>query len=230
MSLRTSTRNKDCRTSILEPLAVWRRREILRLLLVRDSPVGERELAAHLAADERAHLAAGEREKPVDGTTRTGSQAVRRTLSHVDLPKLADTELVAWDRDEAVVTPTNHPALADPRFQQVLEIDGDDWDAILEALQSSRRRIVLALLTEVGTIERRELAHRVVARENGAEPAETPEREYEAALVQLHHVHLPMLRQAGLIGYDGERVRYAGPPGFDPEWFDGEFEAGGIER
>lgn len=219
---------------VVDCLADGARRETLSVLRDRTGPVPTRELATHVAAAlSDAEL--------VD-VTREDRRAVHISLRHVHLPKLAHAGLVGWDAEADAVEHAGGAVLDHPVVVGLLDADGDDgddWDAVLEAVGSERRRLALAVLDEADALDRRELARRVVARETGTAPAAVPEDATEAALVSLHHVHVPTLRHAGLVVDDDGTVRYAGHPDIEPEWLTAELPdagpvgvsgtAGGVE-
>lgn len=79
-------------------------------------------------------------------------------------------------------------------------------DAAFEVLAHRHRRVVLSHLADSnGTATFDQLASAITA-DPGAD--ESP----DVVRLQLHHVHLPKLQQAGLIDYDGPDglVRYGG--------------------
>jgi hypothetical protein len=195
------------------------RRQALLALQDRREPVDTASLATHVAAAVTG-------EDLVD-VTRGDRDAFHVTLVHSHLPRLDEVGLVDWNRDEERVTATDHPAFDDPRFRQLLDVTpavGDaeecaaaDWDAVLRAIQPTRRRLALATLADADHLGRRALARRVVAREAGVEPTSVGEDDLEDVLVALRHHHLPALQRAGLVSVDGETVRYAGHPDLDQD-------------
>lgn len=88
-------------------------------------------------------------------------------------------------------------------------------DAFYRALASRSRRRLVAYLLDAGTSSPDELASLLC----GCELADThlvrPERRREFA-VRLHHVHLPVLQQAGLVSYDAESERVSIEPLDEP--------------
>lgn len=193
------------RTSlVLRALASHRRRRVLAALEDEPDPVSVSELAAIVAAtDDSASDDARE----------------RVSLVHRELPKLAEADLVEWDREAETVAVSDDTALADPSVRHVVESPDEPWDDVLESLAHGRRRAVLSVLVaHGGAIARRNLARRTLARERDA-PVETlSPSAVDDALASLHHVHLPKLRDAGLLVDDGlETVRYADHPNLDAE-------------
>lgn len=81
-----------------------------------------------------------------------------------------------------------------------------DRRAVMDALHSARRRIVLdTLIDRPGYVSIKELADEVVASSMRSEEADaTPATERQRAMTQLHHTDLPKLAEAGLVTYDSE--------------------------
>lgn len=202
----TTPRSND---QLIASIADRTRRRALLALQERLEPVDTTTLATHVAA-----AVSGE---DLVEVTRGDREAFHVQLVHSHLPKLDDVGLVDWDRDEDVVSATDHPALDDGRFQDLLDGDADDWDAVLRAIQPERRRIALAVLDDADGVGRRELARRVVARETGVAPADVTEGRLEDALVTFHHRHVPALQRAGLVGVGDETVRYDGHSDLDAD-------------
>jgi hypothetical protein len=188
----------------LELLADGDRRRLLDHLIGRLTPISVRELATQLAAEQDGTALA-------DVSSETLAR-VRTELCHTHLPALDEAGLLEWDSDANTVTAGEHPALDDPRFRRLLELDAD---AVVSAIAVDERRQTLAILADVdGRMDRETLARHTVARLHGVSPAEVPKREQQDMLVRLHHVHLPKLRQAELIAGDDD-VRYRGHPELD---------------
>lgn len=198
---------------VLQTVSDRRRRQLLQILADRSSPVSVPELATNIAADERG--------KALVDVTPADVEAVETDLVHVQLPKLARADLVDWDRSAGTATTTKHPALADPKFQQMIATNAPDWDAVVRNLASKRRRVILAELKEHdGAISRADLAKQVRTRERDDETDDL--KEMDDILTALHHIHLPSLEQAGLVAYDHDsgRVSYTGHEALADEWLD----------
>ena len=141
-------------------------------------------------------------------------RAVRLDLHHKQLPVLRNSGLVDWDEGTGTVTTTDHRALTDPRFRQLLETEEAGVDDVLFGLSDRRRRYLLSILRdnwETRTaMSRSVLARRIARHENDAEE---PDRStLDEILLSLTHVHLPMLAAADIVRYNPEsgRVAYAG--------------------
>lgn len=74
-------------------------------------------------------------------------------------------------------------------------------DAVFDCLASGRRRRLLGLVYEGAPdpTSREELAAAIVAQERGKPQDEVTSEERQRALIDLHHVHLPKLADAGLV-------------------------------
>lgn len=185
-------------------LADGDRRLLLAHVLDRASPVSVRELATQIVAERDGIPLA---DVPPDALTRT-----RVELCHTHLPPLDEAGLLEWDREENTVAANDQPGLETPQLQQLLEVD---TDAVVEAIATDERRRVLEVLADVdGQIDRATLAQHTLARVHDVSPTEIPEREQQDLSVRLYHVHLPKLRQAGVIAGEGD-IRYTGHPELD---------------
>jgi hypothetical protein len=170
----------------------------MEVLLDRPTPVTERELARELVGGPGS-------------VHEDALEEARIYLRHVDLPKLADADLITWDEPAGSVTPVAQPPINDARYERATETaDVRGEDASIE-----RRRAALSVLeSRDGPQERADLACGVAAREADGEPTTGAVEEVEVAL---HHVHLPKLDRAGLLEYDADegivsRIDYRRPP------------------
>lgn len=198
MSDQPRTSTKRPRTGSLDCLTVDRRRRLLRVLAERSSTVTVRTLATEVVASDR------------DGQTESIPEAdverVRLRLHHVDLPKLADAGLVAWDEDAGTVAARDHPLRDDPLFEYLLGITDDERAAVLA--DERYREILTAFGRRTDRLSRSELARIMVASDD-----ETATDAAESLEVDLHHTRLPKLAEAGLVDYDldAAEVTYTGP-------------------
>lgn len=200
---------------VLRCLAYARHRLVLQLLSAWTSAVTLDELATHLVADEQ--------DKSLVEVSRFEVQSVRKDLIHRHLPKLDETDLVAWDRVDETVDTTNHPALPDPKLQRMLDTDADEWEEVLANLAYRRRRIILSVLKDNDDeMARDELADAVLARERSDVGDGGPTGTSDELVAELHHVHLPKLQQANLVAYDPDAggVTYLSHPELEDEWLD----------
>lgn len=196
---------------VLVALASRRRRLVLATLADQPSAVPVPELAAHVAAAVHDTSFVD-----VDGDEREREHVA---LLHRELPKLDETGLVEWDRDDGDVATTDHPALDDPNLRHVMDSPGGEWGDILECLAHGRRRVALSILVDHGgAIARRNLARRTLARERDVSETSLSPDDVDDVLASLYHVHLPKLRDAGLLVDDDlETVQYAHHPDLDED-------------
>lgn len=202
---------------VVESIANRVCRATLRALAERTGPVEVSSLASLVAAETS--------DEDLDDVTSGERGRTLVDLAHTHLPKLAEAGLVDWDSEAETVAPADHPLLRDGRFRDLLTVDGGDCDAVLRTLRTPQRRAVLDTLAETDELDRRDLARRLVAREEDVAASDAPEQDVLDAAVQLHHVHLPALANAGLIDYEDGTARYVGHDEFDPAWIAREFDA-----
>ncbi|WP_207591654.1 DUF7344 domain-containing protein [Halomontanus rarus] len=98
-----------------------------------------------------------------------------------------------------------------PRYRSFREeasgpIERASLDSIFDLLSHHRRRAVLdLLLTHDRPLTLTDLRNEVVARERDTEITEIPEKRVNGVHVDLYHVHIPKLVEAGVATYDRER-------------------------
>lgn len=188
-----------------------RRRATLAILLDRTAATDERELARLLTATEEGILVADVSEQDV--------QTNRLDLHHKQLPVLRNSGLVDWNEGAGTVTTTDHRALTDPRFRQLLETEEAGVDDVLFGLSDRRRRYLLSLLRDNWqnrtAMSRSILARRIARHETDTE--EPDQSTLDEILLALTHIHLPMLAAADIVRYNPEsgRVAYAGNPALE---------------
>lgn len=194
---------------VFEAIAHPRRRAVLRTL-DRMTSARPAELATHVVADEQD-------EQLMDVDPEDAERALL-DLEHVHLPLLMDADLLA--REDGIVTTTQHPALQDPKIDEMIETEAPGWDEILDGLADKRRRIALtALYRNEGPMDREDLAVEVTAKvRDDTEAGDAPDASVEDVLRNLHHVDLPKLEAAGLVEYEDGAVTYEGHPALDEEW------------
>jgi DNA-binding transcriptional ArsR family regulator len=76
------------------------------------------------------------------------------------------------------------------------------FDEILCAYSNTQRRRIISYLRNEGAASKREISHQLIVWEYDSEPSEVPDNVVERVKVDLHHKHLPELKDAGLIEYD----------------------------
>lgn len=200
-----STGESDLYNPTIRSIALEDRREILKTLGA-CGPLPAKTLAEKLA--DRDTKTPPPDERHVHG--------VRTKLVHAHLPALRDVGLIAWDRGNDLVATADHPALTDPRFERLLNIESDGLDDVLTGLCHEYRRIVLTLLwAGRDTMERNALAKEILRyreREGGADSVTK-----EDVAVALHHSHLPKLSERDIIEYrtETERAIYTHHPALE---------------
>ncbi|ADB60689.1 hypothetical protein Htur_1804 [Haloterrigena turkmenica DSM 5511] len=215
------------RDEVFDALADGTRREALRI-------VHERSPGGVAKTDLAYELAAVTDDKPLAAVTEDDHRRARLDCTHRILPALLGADILVETDDGRLVT-ADRPLFDDAELAALLELETTDYagdlDGLFAALSDSRRRTILTVLAnQYHPISAETLARDVAAREDGtAERAVSRERVDEVRL-SLHHLHLPLLRDAGLIGYDGESetVSYEGHPDLRVEWL--ETDADGADE
>ncbi|WP_455448339.1 DUF7344 domain-containing protein [Natrinema thermotolerans] len=199
-------------------LADARRRTLLRLVHERSPDrIGKDDLAAEFAAvtaDTRRHDVSAD-----------DQQRALVELHHKLLPRLTDAGLLETDDDDVVRVP-DEQLLDDTVFAEALsgsnrDLEATTLDALFEALADERRRRTLAILGDrYQPVTTAALARAVAAAEADAVGHEVTQNRVDEVRTALVHVHLPLLHEATLIGYDDEsgRVSYEGHPRVRTEW------------
>lgn len=191
------------RNPILVAIADRPKRTILALLRDRTPPLTERRVATYLAVQEQG--------KAPENVAPEERRSVLKRLRHAQLPALDELGLVRWRKQDATVTPADHPVFDDPAFNAIINMEEKELDEVLAAISHRRHRLVLCRLMErERAMSRTELAEEILRCDNeGPDP-----RGREEVVVALHHRHLPMLDNAELITYDeaGGRAAYTPNP------------------
>lgn len=118
-------------------------------------------------------------------------------LLHVDLPVLADADVLAYDPVERTVRPGDRAGSEDEDGSTDLPA------AVVDALAHERRRRVLTILNDRATpLSVTDLACELASLELDDRPGEAPTDYRHSVRVALHHCHLPKLADAGLVRYD----------------------------
>ena len=189
MSVMQVPESQPTLTRVFDGLTDAACREILAVLSEAPAPLTEGELAERVAASRAAGT---------DGEA--DPAAVESTLRHVHLPKLAQVDLVAWDRPGATVSTTDHPLHDDAQFHSLLAAEPEHWERAVTVHSDERRRATVAALdSRTGPVTREELAREVADADGDVSPSQARE-----VAVQLHHIHLPKLDEAGVVEYDAD--------------------------
>lgn len=166
-----------------------RRLEILALLDAREGTMSLPELVAALGADERN--AVGES----DASTRRMCQV---ELVHDHLPRLADHGAIEWDRERGLVGLAPAASSAAQTLSAALEEHSvREVGMVLETTRHPVRAGVLETLESMDTPCSLETLATTLVERNDVEPTE-PSR----VATELHHVHLPLLDERGVLEYD----------------------------
>lgn len=193
--------------SVIQALADVRRRRVLSFLDRHDGPATERVIATHLAAAETSATNGDVVERRV--------RDVRIRLRHASLPILENAGLVDWTPARERVGAVTNPALEDAGLGSLLEIEREEFDAVLECLANERRRLVLSTLADrSGPVHRIDLVHAVAAELRSASNRADSVADVD---VSLRHVHLPKLQETELIDVDAASgtVSYLGHAAID---------------
>lgn len=149
-------------------------------------------------------------------------------LRHVHLPKLEAADLVHVEEETLSLGPHEdvHSGPLDAQFLGVVR--QDVWSAVAAASSNQWRRAVFDALARSG----KPLTLGQVADIIGTSPPRDAATETGAVdgtdiEVVLHHMHLPVLAESGLVTYDRERrtVSYTGR-----QWFDLDDLAEALDR
>lgn len=88
------------------------------------------------------------------------------------------------------------------------DLSESEWHRLLA---SKRRRLVLDVLADrTAPVDLEEVATEIAAREDDVDAAD--EKAIERVGFSLHHVHLPMAAEVGVIDYDRDAVRVEACP------------------
>ncbi|KAB1186939.1 MULTISPECIES: hypothetical protein [Haloferax] len=206
----------SCSPSTIRVLESPVRRRILCVLLERRT-VAFRELTSALSRSSES--------VPSDDDL-DDQHALLASLHHTHVPKLERAELVSVHSEDDVLSLDLHPDIyRGPLTAHLLRsVDQEVWAAVAAVYRDNRRGAVLTLLAQSGPTQTMEsLASRLVESSvRGIDRSVSGGRETKADVeITLHHVHLPVLANVGLVDYDvtsGE-VTYTGN-----RWFElGEF-------
>ncbi|SIR83884.1 DUF7344 domain-containing protein [Natronorubrum thiooxidans] len=219
-----SGRPRYDRDGLFSALADETRREGLQITH-EQSPTGltKAELAAELVSRTAVDTAAT--------VTDDDRQRALVDCHHRLIPALADADLITEFDDRIVAT--DHWAFDDAELMTVIAGQttdyGTDLDALFEALADARRRTTITVLEDrQQPLSVDTLAREITASEATPSDGEDPQDRIEQTLSTLTHVHLPILHDSGLIGYDApaRRVSYEGHPMLHAGWLEETHERG----
>lgn len=212
-----STQERSLDT-LFDCLASGNRRLLLGILSERaPHSLTQRDLATYLVPGY--HSDTEDRDSDAD------VQQALRAVHHTHLPKLEAAGLIERDPDRETVAITDHLAFEDGGIVSATDPDSDadsaSLDRLFRALADTRRRTVLDVLShQLSPIHTETLARELGARERDIPESEVPTDTVDEILVDLTHVHLPHLVDAGLIAYDTDEqtVAYEGHPQLSVPW------------
>lgn len=152
-----------------------------------------------------AAVLAAERDVPVDTVSDDDAERVLYELYHVHLPKLEATGLVSR-ADGMVRTCLTECHEVVPGAQSFVDDDRNTAAEYLRHLDVVERRAVLTVLsTADGPMDLAALAAAIGGFDSGSQDEHTHDKHtHDTLCLTLHHVHLPMLDQTGLVRYDHE--------------------------
>jgi hypothetical protein len=185
--------------------------------------VSDRSPAEMKKADLASELAGVITDKRPHTVTDEDQRRALVELHHRLLPRLTDAGLL--EETDGALRSADHWLFETEGVEDVIADDGtiesDELDAVFTALADERRRTALRVLSECYTpITTEAVARDVAAREAETAEYEVPRDRVDDVLTSLVHVHLPLLHDATLVGYDDEteRVSYEGHPAVPAEW------------
>ncbi len=187
--------------TIFDALSNPRRRILLTILQDHQRPLLESDLAAQIAAKEA--------DKPSGEVTEEERQHVLTDLRHNQLPRLADADMIARDRDKNTASIVAHPGLErgiSGLLRSKVSEGEQTKDVVFRCLANQRRRLVVSVLDQDSQpVTLSDLAKRVAARTDETPTAGGTDAAVERIRTSLHHVHLPKLVEAGIVDYDIEQ-------------------------
>lgn len=206
----------DIISSFFSCLANEERRVLLGYLYEKGSvPVPLQELARVLYSHEH----------PDDQSTNGSLQRTLATVHHNHLPPLEAAGLLDYDQYSGTVRLTEHPAYGDSGIIDILTseaaVDSASRSELLRALADPQRRAILDVLShQIQPITVENLARELDDGERATNDRRVSTDDIERVLVDLLHVHLPRLVDAGLVEHDPteQTVAYVGHPDLCVPW------------
>lgn len=202
---------------VFDALAHSRRRALISILVARQRPISEHDLATQIAAREQ--------EKPLADVTTKEQQEIQLSLAHRHLPKLEKLGLIEHDHDGGTVVNTS----VDFESMGLLGVaaghngaQSGSVDTRFAAFAHDRRWVILSVLEDRReshsdqrvSITVEELTEAVVDREHERSPSEFADEGATRIALSLQHQHLPKLADTELITYDRDHatITYEGHP------------------
>ncbi|SIR77295.1 DUF7344 domain-containing protein [Natronorubrum thiooxidans] len=135
----------------------------------------------------------------IDGSNEQTRDDVRISLMHTHLPRLADNDIIEWDTETGVALASEHP-LPPADLASLLELcERKNCDRLLEVLVHPVRIGVFSMVSDSDQpLSVKTLASKLAARNVGSLS------DSKRAMVLLHHTHLPMLADVGVLEFDHE--------------------------
>lgn len=164
--------------------------------------------AGQLTLDELSQRVAAQQDGASTATVgEDARQRARIGLYHTHLQRLAEAGIVERATDDRTEAVTLSPALDRDRVRELLDLGADEWDALDALLGDERGQHVVAVLADAGeALSLDELTTDVIARERG-QTVGSDDEFLASVRIALHHVHLPKLDDAGVLGYDSGSQR-----------------------
>lgn len=91
---------------------------------------------------------------------------------------------------------------SDTTYENVTFSASHRFDEILSSLGNTQRRRIILYLQEAGPASKSEIAHQLMTWKCDSHPDEASEKAVKRVKINLHHKHLPELKDAGLIECD----------------------------
>ncbi|SDQ26175.1 DUF7344 domain-containing protein [Natronobacterium texcoconense] len=121
---------------------------------------------------------------------------IRTTLVHNHIPRLVDHDIVEWDRTEGVVELHEPSMIQSAALTTLLEETDDEQEVLERVVDPLRLRLVDELADSNQPLSLEQLASTLAASDDAPGPDRTK--------VGLHHSHLPVLEETGVVEYDRE--------------------------
>lgn len=99
--------------------------------------------------------------------------------------------------------PTDDQSETEPLSQNGFELSTDTLHGVLA--NKHRRHAIACLMKYDDPLTLADLADEVSARENGTRVTDIPAEEMKDVYMELYHVHVPKMEEAGIVAYDQDR-------------------------